>query len=281
MEPRIPGIDQLIDIAIEEDLGRGDVTTRLTVPADLEDTGRVVARQDLVVSGGDVFAAVMRRVDPGIEVVLAAPDGNRIASGDVLATARGRVSSLLMAERVALNFLQHLSGVATLTDEFVKRLPEDSAARITDTRKTSPGMRFLERRAVLHGGGYNHRADLGGGVLIKENHIAAAGTLGEAVRACRAGAPHPLRIEVEVQNEGELEEALAAGADAVLLDNMRPAELERCVEIVGGRAYVEASGGVNLDTVAAIANAGVDAISVGALTHSACAADISFLLQGA
>ncbi len=281
MEPRIPGIEQLIDMAIEEDLGRGDVTTRLTVPPDLKDTGRAVARQDFVLSGGDVFAAVMHRVDPDIDVALSAPDGERIASGDLLATARGKVSSLLMAERVALNFLQHLSGVATLTDEFVKRLPKDSTARITDTRKTSPGMRFLERRAVLHGGGYNHRADLGGGVLIKENHIAAAGTLGEAVRACRAGAPHPLRIEVEVQNEDELKEALAAGADAVLLDNMRPAQLSRCVEIVGGRAYVEASGGVNLDTVAAIANTGVDAISVGALTHSAPVADISFLLQGA
>ncbi|MCP4674720.1 MAG: carboxylating nicotinate-nucleotide diphosphorylase [Deltaproteobacteria bacterium] len=277
----MPWIDRIVDLAIEEDLGRGDVTTRLTVPVGLETIGRAVAREDLVMSGGDVFLAVMHRVDPRIDVEIMVEDGNRAAAGKPLIRAKGRVASLLMAERVALNFLQRLCGVAALTQKFIDALPEGSKVRVTDTRKTTPGMRFLERRAVLHGGGHNHRVDLAGGVLIKENHVAAAGSMEAAVRRCLDGAPHPLRVEAEVRSDTELNAALKAGVDAVLLDNMRPKDIERCVGIVQGRAFVEASGGIDLETIAAVAVTGVDAVSIGALTHSAEAADISFLLEGA
>ncbi|MCP4606761.1 MAG: carboxylating nicotinate-nucleotide diphosphorylase [Proteobacteria bacterium] len=281
MESGLPWLKRIVDLAIEEDLGRGDVTTRLTVPTDFKTTGRAIARQDMVLSGGDIFAAVMHQIDPKITIKVAADDGTRVSSGELLLTAEGRVASLLMAERVALNFLQHLCGVATLTRKFVDKLPQGSDVRITDTRKTTPGMRFLERRAVLHGGGRNHRTDLGGGVLIKENHIAAAGSIDEAVQRCQKSAPHPLRIEVEVRTESELEQAIKSQADAVLLDNMNPTELVRCVEIARGRIFIEASGGVSLETVASIAEVGVDVISIGALTHSAPAADITFLIDRA
>ncbi|MDJ0764183.1 MAG: carboxylating nicotinate-nucleotide diphosphorylase [Myxococcota bacterium] len=273
--------EHIIDLAIEEDLGRGDTTTRLTVDPEHQAKGRAIARKDLVVSGGDIFEAVMRRVDPETCVMLEAPDGASVSAGDALLTAVGRATSLLMAERVALNFLQHLSGIATLTKRFVDALPSGSPVIVTDTRKTTPGLRFLERRAVLHGGGRNHRADLSGGILIKENHILGAGSIAAAVQRCRQCAPHVLKIEVEVRSETELKQALAAGADAVLLDNMDEAALKRCVAIARAdkSVFVEASGGVSLDTISSIARTGVDAISVGALTHSAPAADISFLLD--
>jgi nicotinate-nucleotide pyrophosphorylase (carboxylating) len=274
-----PLVEKIVDMALEEDVGRGDVTTRLTVPDGLETTGRIIAREDLVMSGGDLFAMIMQRVDPDIDVQIDVVDGQGAAVNDVLGVVKGPVASLLMGERVALNFLQRICGVATLTRRFVDRLPRGSTVRITDTRKTTPGLRLLERRAVLDGGGQSHRVDLAGGVLIKENHIVAAGSLAKAVRRCKQSAPHPLKVEVEVRNEAELNEALEAGADAILLDNMTVDELKRCAEKGNGRAFLEASGGVNLDNVALIAATGVDAISVGALTHSAPAADISFLLD--
>jgi nicotinate-nucleotide pyrophosphorylase (carboxylating) len=266
-------------MALEEDSGRGDVTTRLTVPADARGVGRVFARESLTMSGADVFETVMRQVDPGISVKIEIRDGSTAQPEEALIVATGCIASLLTAERVALNFLQHLAGVATLTRAFVARLPMGASVRITDTRKTTPGMRFLERRAVLHGGGYNHRVDLAGGVLIKENHVAAAGTIAKAVQRCKKGAPHPLRIQVEVQSLSELRQALDAGADAVLLDNMDIPKIEQCVAEAKGRAFVEASGGIDLDTVAAVSATGVDAISVGALTHSVTAADMTFLLD--
>lgn len=271
---------RIIELALEEDLGRGDVTTALAVPPGTVGVGRVVAREDLVVSGLEAFALVFEKTDPSVSVTPSAADGDRVGVGEVILLARGPLSSLLMGERVALNFLQRLSGVATLTRRFVDALPEGSRARIVDTRKTTPGMRALERMAVLHGGGFNHRVDLAGGVLIKENHVAAAGSIRAAVERCRAGAPHSLRVQVEVRDEDELREALTARADAVLLDNMGAKEVARCVEIVAGEAIVEASGGVSLATVEDLAGAGVDVISVGALTHSAPAADLSFLLEG-
>ncbi len=273
-----PNVIALIDTALEEDLGRGDVTSRLTVPPELRHSGRVLAREDLIVSGGDVFTAVMQRVDPEIEVTVAIPDGSLAGLNAVVLRANGPAESLLMAERVALNFLQCLCGVATMTRRYVEALPS-AKTKILDTRKTSPGLRYLERRAVRHGGGFNHRVDLAGGILIKENHIAAAGSLPAAVKRCQRGAPHPLRVQVEVRDFAEFEQALAQGADAVLLDNMAPDAIERCVNRGAGRLFIEASGGVTLDTVASIAATGVDAISVGALTHSAPAADLSFLLQ--
>jgi len=275
-----PTVNQLIDMALEEDLGRGDITCRLTVPEGLPGMGRVIARQDMVVSGIDIFAAVMWRVDPTVEVLTLACDGTRVAKNEVIATVKGAVDSMLMAERVALNFLQRLSGTATLTRAFVDALPEGSNASLVDTRKTTPGMRWLERNAVRDGGGNNHRVDLAGGILIKENHVAAAGGVANAVRLCRKGAPHPLKVEVEVRTEAELDEALAAGADCIMLDNMTTDQMARCVREVKGRAILEASGGVSIETVAAIAATGVDIISVGAFTHSAPAADISFLIDG-
>ncbi|MFO8070720.1 MAG: carboxylating nicotinate-nucleotide diphosphorylase [Polyangia bacterium] len=273
-------VEELVDLALDEDIGGGDVTTRLAVDPERRGGGRVVARQRAVVSGTDVFAAVMLRVDPRTAIEVEARDGDEVSAESEVLRASGAIASLLTAERVALNFLQRLSGVATLTRELAGRLPGGAKTRIADTRKTTPGMRELERRAVRHGGGFNHRADLAGGVLIKENHAAAAGSLSEAIRRCRDGAPHPLRIEAEVRDERELREALDAGADAVLLDNMDDERVARCAEIVGGRALVEVSGGIDADRIAALAAAGADVISIGALTHSAPAADMSFLIDG-
>ncbi len=275
-----PRVSQMIDIALDEDLGNGDITTSLTVPKDKVSTGRVIAKQKLIMSGGDVFAFVMNKVDPNIEVEQKILNGESAEPGDLLITAVGCTRSLLTAERVALNFLQRLCGVAVLTKSYVEKLPASSKTSITDTRKTSPGLRFLERRAVIHGGGKNHRADLGGGVLIKENHIAAAGSIKAAVSACLKGAPHPLRVEIEVRNLTELEEALNAGATAILLDNMSPQEMKAAVERVGKSGVVlEASGNMTPDKVAETAACGVDIISVGALTHSYPSADISFLID--
>jgi len=268
----------MIDIALEEDLGRGDVTTRLCVPTDARATGRVLARTSLTASGMDVFAEVMRRVDEETSVTWHCREGDRVEAGSRMGEVAGRTASLLMGERVALNFLQRLCGTATMARRFADALPSGCAVRLTDTRKTTPGLRYLERRAVLAGGGTNHRVDLGGGVLIKENHIAAAGSISAAVGRRREQAPHPLRIEVEVTCDRELDEALAAGADIILLDNMTTDEIQRAVKKANGRALLEASGGVNLQTAADIARTGVSIISVGAFTHSAPAADISFLI---
>lgn len=279
MHGSMPWIHKLVDMALEEDLGRGDVTTRLTVAEELETVGRVFARQDLVMSGAKVWQCVMERVDPEVRTDIVVSDGQGAAQGDLLMTATGRVASLLMAERVALNFLQRLCGIATLTKQFVEKIPTGCDVRIIDTRKTTPGLRYLERQAVLDGGGYNHRVDLSGGILIKENHIRAAGSIEMAIALCTAKAPHPLKVEVEVQTMKELEEALEVGVGAVLLDNMSPETLRQCVELVAGKAYVEASGGVTFNNVEEIARTGVNGISVGALTHSAPAADVTFLID--
>jgi len=281
MEFLPPGIGQLVRLALDEDAGRGDVTSRLTVPPGHRSRGRVVAKSDLVLSGGDVFALALQAVDPALVVRRLAADGTRLAPGQVAVETEGDTFAQLVAERVALNFLQRLSGVATLTRRFVDALPAGCATRVTDTRKTTPGLRFLERRAVLHGGGHNHRLDLAGGILVKENHVVAAGGIARAVRLCREGAPHPLLVEVEVRDLGELDEALAAGAQAVLLDNFADDLVAEAVRRVAGRALVEVSGGITLDRVSTLARAGVDVVSVGALTHSAPAADLSFLLQAA
>jgi nicotinate-nucleotide pyrophosphorylase (carboxylating) len=275
-----PAVDALIELALNEDLGNGDTTTRLTVPRGKNTNGVVLAREPLIISGGDIFARVMHKIDPNTKVELCKAEGTEVAPQEILIKTQGKAASLLMGERVALNFLQRLSGVATLTYQYIQRLPNGSQTIITDTRKTTPGMRHLERRAVIHGGGRNHRADLGGGLLIKENHIAAAGSVTEAIRLCLKGAPHPLKVEVEVQNEEELKEAIKAGAHVILLDNMTPKELQRCVAIGKNRVFMEASGGITLETVNAVAQTGVDAISVGALTHSHPSVDITFLIEG-
>lgn len=271
------GILEIIDRALAEDLASGDVTSRASVPTDAETSARLIAKAPLCLAGIAVAAAAFHRVDPRIVVEPLVRDGEAAKPGALLARVRGDARSLLAGERTALNLLQRMCGVATLTRAHV-----DAAAgrcRITDTRKTMPGLRALDRYAVRCGGGHNHRNDLGAGVLIKENHIRAAGGITAAIAGARRHAPHTLRIECEVTDLRELREALEAGAEAILLDNMDDAAIAEAVKITGGRALLEVSGNVDLARVAAVAALGVDLISVGKLTHSAPAADISLLFE--
>ncbi len=272
-------IDQLVELALNEDLAGGDITSEATVATSDRAIARAIAHSPLTVCGGDVFARVFYRVDPGVRVERRALDGERARPGDVLWIVEGATRSLLMAERTALNFAQRMSGTATLTRRYVDALPANSRTRIVDTRKTTPGLRFLERYAVRTGGGFNHRNDLGSAVLIKDNHIVAAGGVREAIERAFAHAPHSSRIEIEVESLEMLDEALEAGAHVVMLDNFASSQIAAAVERAHGRAVVEVSGGVGLDRVHALAEAGVDVISVGALTHSAPAADIGLDLE--
>ena len=281
----IPAVRRLIELALDEDLGRGDITSQIVfTPAAsaggaLRNEGRKVvadmnAREPIVAFGIDVAHAVFSLVDSRIEVDVQTPDGTRVDRGAILMTVTGPAHQVLAAERTALNFVQRLSGVATLAKRYADHVA-GTKARVVDTRKTTPGYRVLEKAAVAAGGCANHRFDLGSGILIKDNHIAAAGSVRAAVEAAKARAPHPLRVEVEVTNLGELDEALAAGAEIVLLDNMSPAQVEVAAARAHGRGVmVEVSGGITLATIADYARAGADLISVGALTHSAPAVDI-------
>ncbi len=269
-----PAVEALIALALEEDLGRGDVTSEAIFSAEATAAGDIVAKEPLVVAGVDVASAVFARVDGATRVTVRAGDGARVDKGAVVMRVEGRTRALLSAERTALNFLQRLSGVATLTRRFVDAVA-GTRARIVDTRKTTPGWRALDKQAVRAGGGGNHRVDLAGGVLIKDNHVAACGGVKSAVERARAHAPHALRIEVEVTELAQIDEALAARADIILLDNFDPPKVARAVAHIAGRALVEVSGGVTLETVRAYAEAGPDLISVGALTHSARAVDLS------
>jgi nicotinate-nucleotide pyrophosphorylase (carboxylating) len=268
---------QLVTRAIEEDLGRGDVTSDTLVPRDLRATAELRVRSAGVIAGLDVAALAFAVVDPGAQWTALAQDGATVAPGQPIARVDGAARSLLRAERVALNFVQRLSGCASLTARYVAAA-RGSRARIVDTRKTTPGLRALEKYAVRMGGGRNHRRDLGDAVLIKDNHLVALAargvTLAEALAAARDALPHTLKIEVEVDRLDQIPAALDARADIILLDNMSPAELREAVALIDGRALTEASGGVSLEAVAAIAASGVDLISVGALTHSAPALDI-------
>ncbi|MDO8683506.1 MAG: carboxylating nicotinate-nucleotide diphosphorylase [Armatimonadota bacterium] len=274
MDLNSPQIKEIVKRALAEDIGGGDITTRLTVPSSATASGVIIAKEAGVIAGLEVATLCFETVDPSIKFVPLARDGDRVSPGQKLATIDGPAGSILTAERVALNFLQRMSGVATLTSEFVKSV-SGTSAKIIDTRKTTPGLRALEKHAVRVGGGSNHRFGLDDGILIKDNHIAVAGGVGPAVRAAKAGAPHTLKVEVEVRNIAETEEALASGADAILLDNMSLDEMREAVKLIAGRAIIEASGGVNAQTVTAIAETGVDLISVGMLTHSAKALDLS------
>lgn len=270
-------LDAAVDRALAEDLGGGDVTTDACVPAAAVATARMIAKAELVVCGLAVAARVFGRLDPEAVFTAVVADGERVLPGAEIARVVGGARALLGAERTALNFVQRMSGVASVTAAFVAAAA--GRCRIVDTRKTTPGLRALQRFAVRCGGGHNHRNDLGGGVLIKENHVRAAGGVAAAVRACRDRAPHPLRVECEVTSLAELRTALDAGADAVLLDNMDDDMVKEAVAVVGGRAIVEVSGGIDLPRVERLAAIGVDVISVGALTHSAPAADISLLFD--
>jgi len=250
------------------------VTSAAAVAEEERAVARAVAHTPLVVCGGQVFARAFYKVDPGLRVEERMAEGSRAKSGDVLWIAEGSARSLLMAERTALNFAQRMSGVATLTRAFVDAIPAGAALRIVDTRKTTPGLRFLERYAVRVGGGHNHRDCLGSAVLIKDNHIVAAGGISAAIQRVRAYAPHTSRIEIEVDSLAQLDEALAAGAEIVLLDNFDSASLKEALAKTRGRAIVEVSGGITLSRVKELGELGVDITSVGALTHSAPAADI-------
>lgn len=267
-------VTRAVGLALEEDLGRGDITTDSCVPETVMGRCAFRAREELVTCGIDLLREVFRVVDPRVEVIDAVADGTRIPRGGVIARVNGPAASILKGERVALNFMQRLSGTATLTRRFVDALTAGSKTRIVDTRKTTPGLRALERHAVRAGGGFNHREDLGAAVLIKDNHIAAAGGITAAVTRCRAQAPHTTRIECEVDSLAQLDEALAAGADIILLDNFNDELVAKAIAVNAGRAILEASGGITLDRVAKLSALGVDVISVGALTHSAPSADI-------
>ena len=260
--------------ALAEDLVSADITTDSCVPADQVGGARLIAREPLVVAGLPIFEACFADVDSNTRVQVLIPDGSRASKGSAIVEVSGLARSILKAERVALNFVQGLSGIASLTCRFVDRVPEGCRARITDTRKTTPGLRALERYAVRCGGGYNHRDNLGSAVLIKDNHIAAAGGVIGAVRAARNFAPHTSRIECEVDSLEQLAQALEAGADIVLLDNFDDAQVKDAVAQVNGRALIEVSGRVELERIETLATMGVDIISVGALTHSARAADL-------
>jgi len=260
--------------ALAEDIGPGDVTTAAVLSGSERGHARAVAKSELVVAGAEVFREVFSLVDGSLDVTLLRRDGVCVPPGTPLAGISGRLDRILTAERTALNFFQRLSGIATLTRRFVEEV-RGTRAIILDTRKTAPGLRLLDKYAVRAGGGRNHRFALFDGVLIKDNHIAAAGGIAAAVRKARGSVSHLLKIEVECKNTAEVEEALAAGADAVMLDNMDLPVMREAVALVRGRVPVEASGNVTLANVRSVAETGVDFISVGALTHSVTASDIS------
>jgi nicotinate-nucleotide pyrophosphorylase (carboxylating) len=264
----------LIRSFLAEDIGRGDLTSESIFSQDEMGMARIVARESFVVAGGEAVAAEVFWVqNPAIVVAGMVADGTRVAAGDLLFTVAGPVVDLLKAERVALNLLQRLSGIATLTARFVEQV-QSYPVRITDTRKTTPGLRMLEKYAVLVGGGYNHRFNLADGILIKDNHIAACGSIAQAVSLLRRKIPHTLRIEVETDTLEQVRECLACGVDIIMLDNMDTGMMAEAVRLIAPRALVEASGGITLESVLAVARSGVDIISIGALTHSAPSCDI-------
>ena len=273
-----PQVEQIITLALNEDIGTGDLTTLSTIPADKTATGRFVAKEDMIICGIDLAAHIFGRVDPSIELKANFKDGDAVKKGNVIAIVSGNAQNVLTGERTALNFMQRLTGIATRTHASVAEVAGTNA-KITDTRKTTPGLRVLEKYAVRVGGGTNHRFNLADGVLIKDNHIAVSGGIQNAVKNARAVIPHTLKIEVEVETKEQLAEALDAGADIIMLDNMSNDLMRECVGIVAGRALVEASGNMGEKSLREVAETGVDIISVGALTHTVKAADISLKFQ--
>jgi nicotinate-nucleotide pyrophosphorylase (carboxylating) len=271
-------VEKLIEDALFEDIGPGDITSEAVIPEEASATAEIIAKQDLVLAGVLIAREVFRKLDPWVQFTPLAHDGGRVQSGSIIAQVEGKTRMLLAGERVALNLMQHLSGIATTTARFVEAL-KGSRAEILDTRKTLPGLRALEKYAVRMGGGRNHRFGLYDGILIKDNHIKAAGGIIKALAGIRKKVHPLLKIEVEVRTLDEVREAMAAGATMLLLDNMPPAIMKQAVGIVGERILVEASGNVTLDNVKAIAETGVDFISSGSLTHSAPAADISMKIK--
>ena len=273
---------QVVDSALAEDLALGDVTTQALITADEVATAYLVAKGDGILAGLSVATAVFHRVDSVLKVEELVSDGSTVHLGDRLAVIKGLVASILGAERVALNFLQRLSGIATETAKYVEAV-SGTKALITDTRKTTPGLRILEKYAVRVGGGHNHRQNLGDGILIKDNHLVVLQSrgegIGEAIRKARKHTPHTPKVEIEVESVEQAREALSAGADIIMLDNMNLDDMKLVVGLAQGRALIEASGGITLDNVRAVAETGVDLISIGALTHSVKALDMSLELE--
>ncbi len=267
---------RLIEEALKEDLGHGDVTTNALIEASLRGIGLLRAKEELILCGLEVVREVFSLLDPTLVFIPLRKDGENLKPGEVAAEIRGKISSILKGERVALNFVQHLSGIATYTRKFVEAV-KGFSVKIIDTRKTTPGLRVLEKYAVVCGGGVNHRFGLSDGVLIKDNHIKACGSIKEALKRAKENLPHVYKIEIEVKDLAELKEAILAGADTVLLDNMSPDTLKEAVALarrLNKEVLLEASGGVNLENVREVAATGVDLISVGRLTHSAPAVDL-------
>ena len=269
-----PLVTGIIAMALNEDVGTGDITTETTIPAEKIAHGRFIAKEDMVICGLEIAELVFHTVDKEINFVANVKDSDFVKKGDCIATVSGNARNVLTGERTALNLLQRMTGIATRTNEAVKCV-EGTNAKIADTRKTTPGLRVLEKYAVRAGGGTNHRFNLADGVLIKDNHIAVSGGIKNAVNNARKTAPHTLKIEVEVENMEQLNEALSAGADIIMLDNMTNEEMTECVKVTNGRALLEASGNMGDKDLKAVAETGVDLISIGALTHSVKAADIS------
>ncbi|MFO8100569.1 MAG: carboxylating nicotinate-nucleotide diphosphorylase [Dehalococcoidia bacterium] len=282
MRPSVSRIRSIVDRALKEDLGQGDITTESLVPLHLDGEASLLVKSRGVLAGMRLAEITFTQVDSSLRFERMVRDGMPVEPGDRIAVIRGKVAGILKAERVALNFLQHLSGIATETARYVEAV-SGTKARILDTRKTTPGLRLFEKYAVKMGGGENHRDDLGDQVLIKDNHLEACYaqgmSLGDVVRLARQNTPLNVMIEVEVENVKDAKEAAGAGADRILLDNMSAVEMKKAVKAVKGLAETEASGGITLETVAAIAQSGVDYISVGALTHSVKALDISLDLK--
>lgn len=274
-----PLVHSIVAQALLEDLSGGDITSEATVPADARATGTAYAKSPLVACGAQVARAAFEGVDPKLEFEVCVPDGTWVNPGKPLWVVTGSARSILAGERTALNFVQRMSGISTMAHNYVREVPVGCSTRIVDTRKTTPGLRCLERYAVRAGGAHNHRDDLGSAVLIKDNHIIAAGGITEAVRRAKQYAAHTTRIELEVESLFQLNEALQAGVDIIMLDNFAPSELTTAVDRCRGKALVEMSGNVTLERIAELARAGADVISVGALTHSAPAADISLSIE--
>ena len=273
-----PDISKLIDLAIQEDYCMGDVTTEALIPDKAAGTATIVADMDGILAGLDIALEIFTRMSQETETTKLVNDGNHLIKGQKIAVINGKLSSILTAERTSLNFLRKLSGVATETNKYVKAV-EHTRAKIVDTRKTTPGFRLLEKYAVRTGGGHNHRHNLGDGILIKENHtrtLKSEGmTLTDIIQKARNNAPHTIKIEVEVEDLLQFEEAIEAKAELILLDNMSLADMTKAVNLCNGRALLEASGGINLQSVSEVAGTGVDLISIGALTHSSPDLDLS------
>jgi len=267
-------IDEIILNALREDIGTGDITTITTIPANKTAHGKFIAKEDGVICGLEVCERVFKLLDDTIDFKTFLKDGDKVADGEVFAEISGNARNLLTGERTALNILQRMSGIATMTAEFAAQIA-GTKAKITDTRKTTPGLRVLEKYAVRIGGGTNHRFNLADGILIKDNHITASGGITQAVKSARANAPHTLKIEVECENMHDVSEAIEAGADIIMLDNMSIDEMRQAVDFIAGRALTEASGNMDEKDLRAVADAGVDIISIGALTRNAKSLDTS------